>query len=88
METRNSGMNERTLKEKTKKKTCGQIVVAKELFSRGSSVYSCGRLNCSKCGALNASNVTLPYKTKKTLFTGTGSGVVSATIRLIVNRRE
>lgn len=57
-----SEMNERTLKKKKKKglKAYRQVAVVKVEISRGSRVYDCSRLNCSKYGAVNASDVTLP----------------------------
>lgn len=79
-------MNEGTLKRRKDRseKAHRQITVAKVEISRGNRVYSCSHLNCSKYGALNASDVTLSYKTvKKPLL----PIPISATIRPIEDKK-
>lgn len=83
---RDSEMNEGTLKKRKDRseKAYRQIAVPKVEVSRGSRVYGCSRLNCSKYAALNASDVTLPYKTvKNPLLPDT----ISATIRPIEDKK-
>lgn len=83
---RDSEMNERPLKRRKGRgeKAHRQIALAKVEISRGSRVYGCRHLNCPKYGALNASDVTLPYNTvKKPLL----PVPVCATIRPIEDKR-
>ena len=59
---RDSEMNERTLKKRKERGLTAhrQVAVVKVEISRGSRVFDCSHLNCSKYGAVNASDVTLP----------------------------
>lgn len=82
---RDSEMNERTLKrgKESGLKAHREIAAAKVEISRGSRVYSFSRLNCSN-GALDPSDVNLPYKTTKKLLLPV---LISATIRPIEDKK-
>lgn len=69
--------------EKKGLKAHRQIAIAK-VGSPEAAVYSCSRLNCSKCGTWNAS-VILPYKTIAKLIL---PAVIAPTIRPIKDRRR
>lgn len=80
---RDSEMNERPLKRRKRRGGEAHRQIAKVELSRGSRVYGCSRLNCSKYGALNASDVTVPYKTvrKPLVLYQSGSRLQSSPLR-------
>lgn len=66
MAIRESAMKRKNIKgEERKKKRLWADCGCKRHISRGSTVYSGSRSDCSKSAGLNASDVTLPYKTEK-----------------------